>query len=168
MARTEKMPPLLDPESVGLLLPKSGGITAFVEPTVGGGSCILFAGKLPSADSDETSTTPAESDDNSINLRDILFPNPDSNQEVSSLPDTETITNLITETFPLLEGTHGMEDIVQQLLNQRTSVASSVKCNTYNSNSDVTAVALVGDAAHATGGISGQGMHIYKCICACV
>ena len=67
------------------------------------------------------------------------------------------MTKLIIEQFPLLDGMPGLDDIVQQLLFQRTSVATSVKCNTYNSNSDVTPVAICGDAAHATGGVSGQG-----------
>ena len=60
VARTEVMPPLLDNASVGLILPqsKSLGITAFVEPTVGGSSCILFAGRL----SNETTTTAVSSD----------------------------------------------------------------------------------------------------------
>ena len=67
------------------------------------------------------------------------------------------MTKLIIEQFPLLDGMPGLDDIVQQLLFQRTSVATSVKCNTYNSNSDVTPVAICGDATHATGGVSGQG-----------
>ncbi|KAL7532216.1 hypothetical protein ACHAXR_007356 [Thalassiosira sp. AJA248-18] len=157
VARLGKMPPLMDPESVGLILPesKSLGITAFVEPTVGGGACILFAGKLPNNNDEATTTT--KSDDNGVNLGPVLFPHPDSKEEDRSIPDIDTVKDLIVGQFPLLEGTPGMKDVVQQLLSQRTSVADSVKCNIYNSNSDVTAVAICGDAAHATGGVSGQG-----------
>eukprot|EP00579_Thalassiosira_antarctica_P011828 CAMPEP_0201922054 /NCGR_PEP_ID=MMETSP0903-20130614/10208_1 /ASSEMBLY_ACC=CAM_ASM_000552 /TAXON_ID=420261 /ORGANISM="Thalassiosira antarctica, Strain CCMP982" /LENGTH=637 /DNA_ID=CAMNT_0048459127 /DNA_START=13 /DNA_END=1926 /DNA_ORIENTATION=+ len=155
VARIEKMPPLLDPDSVGLILPetKSLGITTFVEPTVEGGACILFAGRLPS--SDEASAT--DTDGEEMDLGSILFPHPDSKEESGSQSDIETIKKLIVDQFPLLEGTSGMEDMVQQLLFQRTSVADSIKCNIYNSNSDVTATAICGDAAHATGGVSGQG-----------
>eukprot|EP00579_Thalassiosira_antarctica_P008822 CAMPEP_0201902402 /NCGR_PEP_ID=MMETSP0902-20130614/54931_1 /ASSEMBLY_ACC=CAM_ASM_000551 /TAXON_ID=420261 /ORGANISM="Thalassiosira antarctica, Strain CCMP982" /LENGTH=567 /DNA_ID=CAMNT_0048436401 /DNA_START=98 /DNA_END=1801 /DNA_ORIENTATION=- len=155
VARIEKMPPLLDPDSVGLILPetKSLGITTFVEPTVEGGACILFAGRLPSGD--EASAT--DSDGEEVDLGSILFPHPDSKEESGSQSDIETIKKLIVDQFPLLEGTSGMEDMVQQLLFQRTSVADSIKCNIYNSNSDVTATAICGDAAHATGGVSGQG-----------
>lgn len=155
VARTEKMPPLMDPESVGLILPesKSLGITAFVEPTVEGGACILFAGKLPSS---EAEAGASDSDGEELSLGPIMFPHPDSKDDVLQ-PDIEQVKQLIVEQFPLLEGTPGMEELVQQLLSQRTSVADSVKCNVYSSSPDVTATAICGDAAHATGGVSGQG-----------
>ena len=154
VARADRMPPLLDPGSVALILPekKSLGVTAFVEPTIAGGACILFAGRLAS--------TVTESDDKDVDLSSFLFPNPDVSHvqdSASSQPNIATMTKLIIEQFPLLDGMPGLDDIVQQLLSQRTSVATSVKCNTYNSNSDVTPVAICGDAAHATGGVSGQG-----------
>ena len=157
VARIETMPPLMDPESVGLMLPetKSLGITAFVEPTVGGGACILFAGRLSNADDDTTKTQ--DSDVQETGLGSILFPRHGSKTERESQPDIGNITVLILDHFPLLEGTPGLDDLVQQLLSQRTSVADSVKCNIYNSNTDVTATAICGDAAHATGGVSGQG-----------
>jgi len=104
-------------------------------------------------------STVTESDDKDVNLSSILFPNPDVSHvqdSASSQPNIATMTKLIIEQFPLLDGMLGLDDIVQQLLSQRTSVATSVKCNTYNSNSDVTPVAICGDAAHATG-VSGQG-----------
>lgn len=162
VARAEKMPPLMDPESVGLLLPesKSLGITAFVEPTVEGGAGVLFAGKLSNNTEEGTTSSSADGDDGEEvdNLGSILFPPPDSKEgSRPPLSDLETIKKLITDQFPLLEGTPGMEDMVQQLLSQRTSVADSVKCNIYSSNSDSTATAICGDAAHATGGVSGQG-----------
>jgi len=162
VARAEKMPPLMDPESVGLLLPesKSLGITAFVEPTVEGGAGVLFAGKLSNNTEEGTTSSSADGDDGEEvdNLGAILFPPPDSKEgSRPPLSDLETIKKLITDQFPLLEGTPGMEDMVQQLLSQRTSVADSVKCNIYSSNSDSTATAICGDAAHATGGVSGQG-----------
>ncbi|KAL9179322.1 hypothetical protein ACHAXT_008612 [Thalassiosira profunda] len=155
VARTEKMPPLLDPESVGLILPetKSLGITAFVEPTVDGGSCILFAGRLASSDKEVS----ADKDGEEMELGHILFPPPDAAVDSKPTLDAATISKLIIDQFPLLEGTPGMEDIVKKLLSQRTSVAQSVKCNIYSSSDDVTATAICGDAAHATGGVSGQG-----------
>ena len=159
-ARTKAFPPLMDPESVGLILPetKSLGITAFVEPTIGGGAGILFAGRLPSSDKAEEETATSKDDEKEIGLGSLLFPPPDTKLEGGlHQSDIEAIQNLLIDQFPLLDGTPGMEDLVQQLLSQRTSVAVSVKCNTYNSNSDVTATAICGDAAHATGGVSGQG-----------
>jgi len=151
-ARAESMPPLIDPESVSLILPKSSSITAFVEPTVDGGGCILFAGKL----SDVNTTSVSDSSDKDIDS--LLFPRPESYKkgEPPQQSDIDTLSNLILEQFPLLEGTNGLDDLSKQLLSQRTSVASSVKCSTYSSSSG-TPVAIVGDAGHATGGVSGQG-----------
>jgi kynurenine 3-monooxygenase len=154
-ARAESMPPLIDPESVSLILPKSSSITAFVEPTVNGGSCILFAGKLSE---DKTTTTVSGSDNKDKDIGSLLFPHPDSYKkgEPPQQLDIDTLSNLIIEQFPLLEGTKSIDDLAKQLLLQRTSVASSIKCNTYSSSSG-TPVAIVGDAGHATGGVSGQG-----------
>ena len=151
-ARAESMPPLIDSESVSLILPKSSSITAFVEPTVDGGACLLFAGKL----SDDKTTTVVSDNDNK-DIGSIFFPPPESYKkgEPQQL-DIDTLSNLIIEQFPLLEGTNGLDDLAKQLLSQRTSVASSAKCNTYSSSSG-SPVAIVGDSAHATGGVSGQG-----------
>lgn len=152
VARITSMPPALDADSVALILPKtkSLGITAFVEPTVDGGGCVLFAGRL---NSESTSST------DSAELGTILYPDPSiGGREQSSMSDEEVemIRRLLVEEFPL-DGTAGLDDAVRQLLRQRTSVASSVRCNTYNSKSGLTAAAICGDAAHATGGVSGQG-----------
>lgn len=157
VARAEEMPPLLDPASVALILPekKSLGITAFVEPTVNGGACILFAGRLSGTGNETMAKAPDV--DGKAELGPIIFPHPDDAEGVASRPDIATIAGLVVEQFPLLEGTAGLDGVVRQLLSQRTSVADSVKCNTYNSNSDVTPAAICGDAAHATGGVSGQG-----------
>jgi len=154
-ARAESMPPLIDPESVSLILPKSSSITAFVEPTVDGGGCILFAGKL----NDDNTTAVSEDDDKVKDIGSILFPRPESYRkgEPPKQLDIDTLSNLIIEQFPLLEGTNDLDDLAKQLLSQQTSVASSVKCNTYSSFSGTTPVAIVGDSAHATGGVSGQG-----------
>jgi len=153
VARITSMPPALDKASVALILPKtkSIGVTAFVEPTVDGGGCVLFAGRLGSK-----STSSADS----AELGSILFPDPSiGGREQSSMSDeeVETIGRLLVEEFPQLNGTAGLDGAVRQLLRQRTSVASSVRCNTYNANSGLTATAICGDAAHATGGVSGQG-----------
>ena len=143
VARCEKMPPLLDQNSVALLLPKSVSVTAFVEPTVDEGCCILFAGKLSDVDS---KSEEAAGDD--INLNSLLFTNGG---------DNKLTKEMLFEQFPLLEDTPGMDDAVQQLISQRTSIAQSVKCNIYNSPPTLIPTALCGDSAHATGGVSGQG-----------
>ncbi len=147
VARCEKMPPLLDQNSVALLLPKSVGVTAFVEPTVDEGCCILFAGKLSDVDSKSE-----EAGDDNINLNSLLFPVPKLSGD-----DNKLTKEMIFEQFPLLEDTAGMDDAVHQLMNQRTSIAQSVKCNIYNSPPTLIPTALCGDSAHATGGVSGQG-----------
>lgn len=150
VARCEKMPPLLDQNSVALLLPKSVSVTAFVEPTVDEGCCILFAGKLSEVDS----KSEEGGGDDIINLNSLLFSDPKHSDGDSGNKLTK---EMIFEQFPLLEDTPGMDDAVQQLINQRTSIAQSVKCNIYNSPPTLTPTALCGDSAHATGGVSGQG-----------
>mmetsp|Transcript_13448 Transcript_13448/g.27297 ORF Transcript_13448/g.27297 Transcript_13448/m.27297 type:complete len:544 (-) Transcript_13448:1659-3290(-) len=157
VARCEKMPPLLDQNSVALVLPESKalGVTAFVEPTVNGGCCILFAGKLSDASKSEAEGEEEEGQ-TGVNFNSLLFPDPNlSDGDIHS--DGGLTKEMIFEQFPLLEGTPGMDDAVHQLLNQRTSVADSVKCNIYNAPSTITPTAICGDAAHATGGVSGQG-----------
>lgn len=130
------MPPKLDPTSVALLLPKKGTTTAFVEPTAqeGRGCCILFAGS---------------------NATDPILTSPD---------ETEVFQALM-ERYPLLrenDNTDQQEDTLLRIaanqLAQTTkpSQAASVKCNTYHFGS---VAALCGDAAHATGGVSGQGVN---------
>lgn len=54
--------------------------------------------------------------------------------------------------FPLIEDAIN-EDAGQQFVNQQASQASTVKCNSYHLGRAV----LLGDAAHCTGGVSGQG-----------
>jgi kynurenine 3-monooxygenase len=115
----------LDSTSVCLILPKSGSITCFVEPT-SKGICLLFAGR------------------NGFEDR-IL--SPDSNETV--------IVKDLKERFPLLIGAD-LKEIARQLVSQKLSSASSVKCNIYHYAG---VGVLCGDAAHATGGVSGQGVN---------
>lgn len=49
-----------------------------------------------------------------------------------------------------------MEELAKQLETQKSSTASSVKTNIYHFDS---IAAICGDAAHATGGVSGQGVN---------
>jgi kynurenine 3-monooxygenase len=126
VCRLESPPPLLDSTSVILLLPKSGSVTAFIEPTINNTSCVLFAGR---GDND-----------------------PILGKDVSDLNATETA---ILERFPKLEGAN-ITFMAEQLNAQKASQASSVQCNIYHYGS---VAVLVGDAAHATGGVSGQGVN---------
>ena len=120
-----KMPPALDPSAVALMIPKSGSLTAFVEPTAEGQACVLFAGN---------------------NSSDTIF---------ASTNATEVALE-IEERFPKLKDS-GLDEAAAQLIDATVpSTASVVKCNIYH-YSDV--AALIGDAAHATGGVSGQGVN---------
>ena len=67
---------------------------------------------------------------------------------------TATI-NAIEERWPLLAGCD-LEELANQLETQKASSASSVKTNIYHYDS---VAAICGDAAHATGGVSGQGVN---------
>ena len=125
VVRLPRMPPLLDPTAVALILPKAGTCTAFVEPTSGGEACVLFAGS---------------------NSSDTLF---------TSTNATE-LKITIEERYPKFVGGDIDEAAAQLMSASDTSKASLVKCNIYHF---ANVAALVGDAAHATGGVSGQGVN---------
>ncbi|CAB9507252.1 Kynurenine 3-monooxygenase [Seminavis robusta] len=136
VARLESIPPKLDPTSVALLIPKTGTTTAFLEPTIEGSCCILFAGR----EGDAILSSPTIST---------------STEQTSSNNKTRALAETIAASFPLLEGAD-LDHVADQLLAQKPGSASSVTCNTYHYRSSV---ALAGDAAHATGGVSGQGVN---------
>lgn len=126
----------LDPESVHLIFPKgsgAGAVTAFVEPTIKG-ACILFAGRVK--------------DDEKNDQLQLLSPTND-------LRDPGEINDLalvMRESFPLLAD-QLTNEVIEGLLRQRGFSSSVVKSNIYHCG----LLAICGDAAHATGGISGQG-----------
>lgn len=127
-----QMPDQLDGSAVALLLPRSGSVTAFVEPTGNRTACVLFAGR---------------------NASDPLFAASSSSSSSSSAPDPDALAEEILRRFPKLRGLEG--EAAAQLLRRPASRASRVVCNTFHGRN----VALVGDAAHATGGVSGQGVN---------
>jgi kynurenine 3-monooxygenase len=116
------MPPQLDKSAVALLFPRAGSTTAFVEPTVNGTACVLFAGR---------------------NGSDPLL----------SSTNTSLLAEEILNRFPKLQGLEAIA--ADQLSRQSAATASKVVCNTFHGRR----VVLVGDAAHATGGVSGQGVN---------
>jgi len=127
------MPPKLDPGSIHLVLAGKG---SGVEDEL---SWIRNAFVEPTANGTAC----------------ILFAGSSAPDSVSSLLDEGAVGRLsdeLAKRFPLLEGLD-MEDMTRQLLRRNAGSASSVKCNIYHYE----AVALCGDAAHATGGVSGQG-----------
>lgn len=81
------------------------------------------------------------------NAQDDPILNPSSNR-------TATV-EAIEERWPLLVGCD-TEELAKQLETQKPSTASSVKANIYHYDS---VAAICGDAAHATGGVSGQGVN---------
>ena len=125
VVQLKDIPPGVDPSAVSLMIPKSGSVTAFVEPTGNGTCCVLFAGK---GDSPLLSNT-----NNSTAMKESL-----------------------QEAYPKWEG-EILDEMVEQLMGQKvTGTASSVVCNTYHYSDKAV---LTGDAAHATGGVSGQGVN---------
>jgi kynurenine 3-monooxygenase len=122
------MPPRLDPTAVQLVFPKSGSVTAFVEPISDGRCCILFAGN---------------------NATDLIFTSGHDANEIA-------LEEQLALRYPKLIGID-MKSAAQQLIAQgNPTQASVVTCNVYHYNG---AAALTGDAAHATGGVSGQGVN---------
>jgi kynurenine 3-monooxygenase len=79
---------------------------------------------------------------------------PEQNTKSENLKiDLESTAQDFLYQFPLLDESN-VTDILLQLLVQRPRSVYSVQCNVYHVDSFA---ALVGDAAHATGGVTGQG-----------
>ena len=75
---------------------------------------------------------------------------------LTTTTDVSTLETILAERYPLLQGAD-LELAAQQLLAiPQASQASSVQCNTYHCGH---VAVLCGDAAHATGGVSGQGVN---------
>ena len=85
----------------------------------------------------------------------ILFAGRNKEDPILNPTSVEETAAQLEKSFPLLKGIDFYQ-LAEQLKNQTTSSASSIKCNTYH-YSDM--AVLVGDAAHATGGVSGQGVN---------
>lgn len=130
VARLPQMPPKLDPNAVQLLLPTSASVTAFCEPVIDGACCLLVAGN------DET---------------DVLLKNYEDPNDFETI---KSIQAALTERFPKLESS-SLNSAAQQLAAAKQGKASKVTCNLYHGKT----TCLVGDAAHATGGVSGQGLN---------
>jgi kynurenine 3-monooxygenase len=85
----------------------------------------------------------------------ILFSGRGDTPILRETNNVTAVVEVLAQAFPQWEGFH--ERIANQLLLQSvTGTASSVVCNTYNFGDRT---ALAGDACHATGGVSGQGVN---------
>ena len=119
-----------DPAAVSLLIPSG----AFIEPTGKDGSCcILFSGRGGGGE-DDTSGLP-------VYLRETQ--------------NATAVEEALRNAFPRWKD-ESFPDIAEQLMGQDLTTAYSVTCNTYHYQDKVV---LIGDAAHATGGVSGQGVN---------
>ena len=88
----------------------------------------------------------------------LLFAGPRGSNDDPILNPSANLTvttEALIQRFPLLEGSD-VDEIARQLGTQPPSSASSVQCNVYHYGH---VAALCGDAAHATGGVSGQGVN---------
>ena len=133
-----------DPRAVKLLFPSG----AFIIPSGPDGSCcILFSSQGRSDDGDESIP---------LYLRETK--------------NATVVEEALRETFPLWKN-ESFEDIAKQLMLQDLGQNSAFKvtCNIYHFQNKAV---LVGDAAHSTGGVSGQGLNsalmdalvLYKCL----
>jgi kynurenine 3-monooxygenase len=85
----------------------------------------------------------------------ILFAGKSGSALLSETKNTTAVMEEFEAAFPQWEDIS--ESVVSQLISQtKTGTSSSVVCNTYHYNGKAV---LVGDAAHATGGVSGQGVN---------
>jgi kynurenine 3-monooxygenase len=150
VVRLPNMPPKLDPTSVHLIRSRSPSTSAFIEPTANGRCCVLFA----TSGSFISNNSSSNGRDKICTFDDLFMALPEKiSSEKGLMIDLESTARDISEQFPLLDGSN-FSDISLQLLSQRPRSVFTVKCNVYHVDSFA---ALVGDAAHATGGVSGQG-----------
>jgi kynurenine 3-monooxygenase len=86
----------------------------------------------------------------------ILFAGQNATDVLFTSTDAAVVKQALEQRWPLLLGGE-LDDAAAQLTSTKNTTQSSlIKCNTFHYGS--TAV-LVGDAAHATGGVSGQGVN---------
>lgn len=86
----------------------------------------------------------------------VLFAGSNSTDTLFTSKNATELKLTIEDRFPKLVGSN-LDEAVEQLISaSETSKASVVKCNIYHYGN---MAALVGDAAHATGGVSGQGVN---------
>mmetsp|Transcript_3909 Transcript_3909/g.6134 ORF Transcript_3909/g.6134 Transcript_3909/m.6134 type:complete len:534 (-) Transcript_3909:385-1986(-) len=135
--RFRSMPVKLDASAVNLV-PGSGGATAFVEPTPNG-ACALITWR-------DEPVVPAPKDASASSTSEVMV------KSLGELTDPSEARTQLALRFPLLEDVID-EDAGRQFVEQKPSSAATVRCNTFHYGKSV----LLGDAAHSTGGASGQG-----------
>ena len=134
VVRLKKMPAALSSNAVHLV-PGAGGVAAFLEPTAQGVCALVsWRGATSSGGSggDGASAAPVDP---------------------AAITDAEEATQLLASSFPTLTDAFNLTDVGEQFVAQRVSTASTVKCASYHLGK----ACLLGDAAHSTGGASGQG-----------
>lgn len=77
----------------------------------------------------------------------------DRELDPSALDDPVQAAAFLAASLPLIAPSLNISAVGEQFVSQRASVASTVRCNTFHYGRAV----LLGDAAHSTGGASGQG-----------
>lgn len=86
----------------------------------------------------------------------ILFTGNTATDSLLSSTNTTFLQQEIYSRFPLLQGADLEQAALQLSEKTKITQASLVKCNTFHYDGKAV---LVGDAAHATGGVSGQGVN---------
>eukprot|EP00411_Alexandrium_monilatum_P019960 CAMPEP_0175229754 /NCGR_PEP_ID=MMETSP0093-20121207/24595_1 /TAXON_ID=311494 /ORGANISM="Alexandrium monilatum, Strain CCMP3105" /LENGTH=498 /DNA_ID=CAMNT_0016523567 /DNA_START=77 /DNA_END=1573 /DNA_ORIENTATION=- len=129
--RFPRMPAALDPGAVHAI-PGAGGSSAFIEPTAHGACALINWRDVPASSSQSEEAASVRS--------------------LGEISDAKEAFEALSERFPLLGDVLSME-AGKQFVEQSATRASTMRCNTYHYGSAV----LLGDAAHSTGGASGQG-----------
>jgi len=133
--RFAKMPEALDFDAVHAI-PGSGGNSIFLEPTARG-VCALITWR-DAAPVAAGGAGAKEGDAAPVSLGDLT--------------DAEAVRDALAKAFPLVADVVDL-DAGRQFLGQNLTRAATIRCNTYHSARAV----LLGDAAHSSGGASGQG-----------
>jgi kynurenine 3-monooxygenase len=129
VVRLDAMPPGLNPDAVSVV--PGSPISAFVEPTASG-ACALLTWPDTVGGGDGPDGAAAKSP--------------------GELTDADEAARLLGA-IPLIGSQLNNSEVGGQFVRQGLSRAATVKCNSYH----LGRAALLGDAAHSTGGASGQG-----------
>jgi len=127
VVRLDSMPSALNTDAVSVL--PGSPVSAFVEPTRSG-ACVLLTWRDAGGDAGS-----------------------DAAADLARVTDPQAAARLVAASLPLLAQSLNVTSVGEQLVRQRPSAAATVLCNSYHAGYAV----LLGDAAHSTGGASGQG-----------
>ena len=88
----------------------------------------------------------------------LLSWRPGGDADPGTITDADAARLLLADSFSMIGAAFNTTAVGDQFVRQGASRAATIRCNAYTYGR----VALLGDAAHSTGGASGQGCNLYR------